>query len=526
MQNLEIYKLKNEIKALQLQLENQRRQYEEEINYLKSQLATFQRRLFGQKSERTSIVLPDGDNPQLSLFDEAEHEATLPAEEPAPATEVKSHKRKKNARKDKLDYSQVPHEKVYVDEPAEGISCSACGGSNMEYIGEKLVRQEIHVTEPKIVVYDIYQKTYKCLDCSDDEHTSITAVPAPNALVPHSPVSASSMTAVILNKYLFALPLNRQEKFWSMLHLDIGKSTMANWIQYSYRLYLRHIDRQMHRYLLQENILHADETPVQVMKEPQRKNTSKSYMWLYTTGEFAQKQVRLFRYAPGRGQEYPVGFLKGFQGYLHTDGYAAYGGVADATICMCWAHARRKFVDAIPQGVENISSTIASKAIRQIDALFKLEKDWKGLSAGERQEQRQAEARPLIDALLACLEKSVDKVPNKSKIAIAIRYVLTHRTQLTNYLLDGNCSISNNLAERSIRPFTVGRKNWLFSGSPTGAAASAAIYSIIETCLANDIDPRDYFMYIFKHMPQEARLDDETVQKYLPWNTPMYLKDK
>ena len=135
-------------------------------------------------------------------------------------------------------------------------------------------------------------------------------------------------------------------------------------------------------------------------------------------------------------------------------------------------------------------------------------------------------ARPLIDALLACLEKSVDKVPNKSKIAIAIRYVLTHRTQLTNYLLDGNCSISNNLAERSIRPFTVGRKNWLFSGSPTGATASAAIYSIIETCLANDIDSRDYFMYIFKHMPQEAILDDETVQKYLPWNTPMYLKDK
>ena len=139
---------------------------------------------------------------------------------------------------------------------------------------------------------------------------------------------------------------------------------------------------------------------------------------------------------------------------------------------------------------------------------------------------RQKEARPLIDALLACLEESVDKVPNKSKIAIAIRYVLTHRTQLTNYLLDGNCSISNNLAERSIRPFTVGRKNWLFSGSPTGATASATIYSIIETCLANDIDPRDYFMYIFKHMPQEARLDDETVQKYLPWNTPMYLKDK
>ena len=156
MRNSELDKLKNEIKALRLQMENQCKQYEEEINYLKSQLATFQRRLFGQKSERTSIVLPDGDNPQLSLFDEAEHESTIPAEEPVPATEAKSHKRKKTTRKDKLDYSQVPREKVYVDEPAEGISCSECVSSNMEYIGEKLIRQEIHVTEPKVVVYDIY----------------------------------------------------------------------------------------------------------------------------------------------------------------------------------------------------------------------------------------------------------------------------------------------------------------------------------------------------------------------------------
>ena len=123
---------------------------------------------------------------------------------------------------------------------------------------------------------------------------------------------------------------------YSAIIVTSKQYSSKHFIQYSYRLYLRHIDQQMHRYLLQEGILHADETPVQVMKEPQKKNTSKSYMWLYTTGEFAQKQVRLFRYAPGRGQEYPVEFLKGFHGYLHTDGYAAYGGVADTTICMCW----------------------------------------------------------------------------------------------------------------------------------------------------------------------------------------------
>lgn len=522
----EIAQLKDEIKELKLRLENQRKQYEEENNYLKSQVATLQRRLFGQKSERREIILPDGDSPQLSLFDEAETESTITAEDEPDATEVKSHKRKKAAKKDKLDYSNATHEKVYVDEPANGRECSVCGSRNMEYIGEKLVRHDIHIIDSKVVVYDVYQRLYKCMDCSDDEHTAITADPVPNALVPHSPVTASSMTAVILNKYMFALPLHRQEKIWHMLHLELGRSTMANWIQYAYKLYLKHIDVLMQQHLLHENILHADETPVKVMKEAGRKNAAKSYMWLYTTGAYASKHIRLFRYAPGRGRQYPVDLLQDFQGYLHTDGYAAYGSVAGATICMCWAHARRKFVDAIPNGVKNASYTIAADAIQQIDALFEKEQDWKDLPDYERMKLRQEQSEPLIDALLECLENAVTKVPNKSKISDAIKYVLKHRIQLKNYLLDGKCSISNNLAERSIRPFTIGRKNWMFSGSPSGAKASAAIYSIIETCLANDMDLRDYFHYIFKHMPQETVLNEETVQKYLPWNTPMYLKEK
>ena len=203
----------------------------------------------------------------------------------------------------------------------------------------------------------------------------------------------SVMTDVILNKYLFALPLNRQEKLWSMLRVDIGRSTMANWIQYAYKLYFKHIDGLMRKELLRESVLHADETPVQVMKEANRKNTAKSYMWLYATGAFAKHKIRLFRYASGRGMEYQVEFLKGFNGYLHTDGYSAYDNVVGATICMCWAHARRKFVDSLPKGLENASSTIAAQAIKKIDTLFRIERDCAEISVQERYIKRQDESK-------------------------------------------------------------------------------------------------------------------------------------
>ena len=151
--------------------------------------------------------------------------------------------------------------------------------------------------------------------------------------------------------------------------------------------------------------------------------------------------------------------------------------------------------------------------------LFKIEQDWQELSADERQKQREEKSRPILLALFEYLEKEKGHVPQASKLSKAINYCLSHHNELMNYLRDGNCSISNNLAERSIRPFTIGRKNWIFSGSPAGAEANAAAYSLIETCIANKVDTKEYLEYIFKNMSHEDSLKyDAVLEKYLPWN--------
>ena len=208
-----------------------------------------------------------------------------------------------------------------------------------------------------------------------------------------------------------------------------------------------------------------------------------------------------------------------FHGYLHTDAYAGYSQVDDVIHCCCMAHARRKFVEALPENIEHPDETIPGRVIKEMGRLFKIEQDCQESSAEERQKQREKEAKPILLALFEYLEKEQGHVPQSSKLSKAINYCLSHRNELMNYLRDGDCSISNNLAERSIRPFTIGRKNWVFSGSPAGAEASAAAYSLIETCIANKVDTKEYLEYIFTNMSQEESLkDDSVLEKYLPWN--------
>lgn len=509
------------LKKLVAQQERKLSENENRIAMLSEQLAGLRRRFFGPRSERTKTVLPD--SAQMSLFNEAELEGTeaIPEEKPADSSHVKAHSRKKKDSR-KLDLTGMETETVVHDIPEGHLSCPECGSRDMVCIGENLVRYELHVVPASYTVKKHVQKVYKCLSCSDDEHTAIIKAPAPNALVSHSPVTASSMTMTLLNKFQFALPFNRQEKLWKMMGIAVSKATMANWILYAYRDWLKPLLGLMKEQLLEETVIHADETRVQVMKEKGRRNTSQSYMWLYSTGGFAKTQIRLFEYQPSRSGDCAADFLKDFKGYLHTDAYSGYGKVSEAKHCFCYAHARRKFVDSLPPGTADSGDTVAGKAIKQINGLFKLEQRYADMDADERQKQRQAEARPRILALFEYLESNLDRFTQSSAIAKAMKYMLNNRTSFMNYLEDGNCSISNNIAEYSIRPFTIGRKNWVLSGSPRGAEASAGVYSMIETCLANGIDTRDYFMYIFEHMPQEENIHDRNVlQKYLPWNVPI-----
>ncbi len=218
-------------------------------------------------------------------------------------------------------------------------------------------------------------------------------------------------------------------------------------------------------------------------------------MWLYSSGKYDPiHNIRIFEYQPGRKGDYAQNFLQGYNGYLHTDAYVGYEKVENIKHCLCWAHARRYFVEAIPSDTDELSGTIAQESIKQINKLFAIEKLLIKEPIQNRQKERLQQEKPLLEAYWSYLKINKNKILPKSKLGKAINYALNNQQKLQTYLENGHCDISNNLAENSIRPFTIGRKNWLFSGSPKGAKASAAVYSIIETCKANKIDTYKYIL--------------------------------
>lgn len=256
------------------------------------------------------------------------------------------------------------------------------------------------------------------------------------------------------------------------------------------------------------------------MKEPGRKNTTDSFMWVYTSIKDSKKPVRIFKYCAGRSGNFAKEFLgEKYSGYVHTDAYAGYGKVPNITRCYCWAHLRRYFVDAIEKGLANPSETIPGVAIKKIGEIFEADKQLNDLPEDKRYIQRLDKVKPLIEAFWSWVDSVPQNEITGSKLKKALFYASNHKTEFMNFLKDGNCSLSNNLAENSIRPFTIGRKNWLFSGSPKGAEASAGVYTLIETAKANGLNPRKYIEYILGDIPGSAfKENPEFLEDYLPWN--------
>ncbi|WP_196611179.1 IS66 family transposase [Pectinatus brassicae] len=487
---------------------------EEENLRLKEQVAYLRKHAFGRKTEKTAVVCED----QLSLFDEAEQQIKKNVPEPEIQI-IKEHKRKKYSGQKKELLENLPHEKKVITLPEDKRICNRCQ-SKLVSMGEEFIRSELEYIPAKVKVIDIYRETFECRTCRKNEHFSIEKPQVPACVLPHSIATPSAIAHTMRQKYEYAVPLYRQEKQWQQLGIKLNRATLANWIVLAAQEWLLPIIKKMHEYLLQEKVIHADETPVQVMGEKGRKNTAKSYMWLYSSGKYDPlHNIRIFEYQPGRKGDYAQNFLKGYNGYLHTDAYVGYEKVENIKHCLCWAHARRYFVDAIPSDTDDLSGTIAQESIKQINKLFAIEKILIEESIQNRQKERLQQEKPLLEAYWSYLEINKDKILPKSKLGKAINYALNNQQKLQTYLEDGQCDISNNLAENSIRPFTIGRKNWLFSGSPKGAKASAAAYSIIETCKANKIDAYKYLEYIFKKLPNQPIIHNPAlIENYLPWS--------
>jgi hypothetical protein len=273
--------------------------------------------------------------------------------------------------------------------------------------------------------------------------------------------------------------------------------------------------------MLTLEILHGDETRYQVINEPGRKATTNSWLWAYRSGIYEKYQIVLFEYSETRAGKNPLEFLAGFTGFLNADAYQGYYALEDkgVTLCGCWTHARRKFVDVLktlPRPIQKDSP--ASVGLAYCDRLFALERKYseEELTPKQRHERRQTDSKPITQAFFSWAGDLLPTLVNDDKLKEAVGYAVNQQVRLTNFLLDGRLEISNNSAERSIRPVAIGRKNWMFSYSPMGANASAIIYSIVETAKANNLVPFKYFEFLFETLPN---IPSEQFSDCLPWSS-------
>lgn len=507
-QLIQMSKQLSDLTAMMANMQNQIKDLQNDNALLREENEYLKRKLFGTKSEKSSAL---GVN-QLSLFDEAEQECDQYLLEEITYKRAKQKKEKLSIKLDEL--KQV---NIIMDISDENKKCPKCG-TELKKVGEVLIRRQIKFIPATLEVENIYQTTYECRNCKKAGTKMMVKSPIPAPVIPHSYASPESVAHVIKEKYVNGVPLYRQEQEWKRLGLPLSRATMANWVIIASKDWLIPLKNRMHSLLLQENYVHADETPIQVLKEPDKQAKTKSYMWVYASIKESKHPIRIFEYKPTRAGYNPKAFLKGFSGCVITDAYAGYNQLENVTNVYCWAHARRKFSDSIVKDMKNVSESLPGIALKKIGELFKIEKEIEEKTPQEKAEIRMKKAKPLLEEFFSWCAKNQDKVLSGSKIAKAFQYTLNHKDGLSEYINDGYLPMTNSLDERTIRPFTTGRKNWLFSNSVKGAEATACAYSIIETAKANNLDPYKYLTYIFEYLPGQNINDSRILDIFMPWD--------
>lgn len=481
-------------------------QQEAKIKWYEEQLKLGAKKQYGQSSEKMS-------DEQMSLFNEAEIESVKKNDEPD--IEQIAYSRKKGKSKTRKTYDDLPVEEIFYDLTEEEKTCAKCGSAMHKMKTE--VRKELKVIPAKVIVVHHTRQCYACRVCDEEGESNIMTAPMPHPVLPGSMVSPSLLAFIMNKKYSEAMPLYRQEKGFENLGIDISRQNMASWVIKGTGTWLAPLYERMRTHLLKEDIIHADETVLNVLDE---KDNKKNYMWLYASGDRSSKRIILYDYQKSRAARHAKNFLKGYSGYLQTDGYAAYGGLDEVRHMACMAHARRKFKEALDAAPDSaaLGSTKSSEALKMFRRLYAVEKQASNLSNEERHQKRQEASKPVLDKFHAWLIEESRKTLPKSKLGQAISYTLKLWDKLIIYIEDGRLSIDNNLAERAIKPFVIGRKNFLFSKSPLGATASGIAYSIIETAKANNLLPFQYLTHLFEMLPNINLTDSSALEACLPWS--------
>lgn len=485
---------------------------------LSDRLALARRKQFGSSSEKYAEGYE-----QMDLFNEAEASADPEAEEPTfEEVHPSSYKRKKRTGKKEEDLSDFEvTETIEYKLAGEDRYCPECG-KKYKIVTKETVKR-LKFVPAKFEVVEEVTYVYSCPECGFMKRPEKTP-----PLVSGGSIATPSLVAGIMNaKYVNGMPLARQEREFARYNLNLSTKTMANWIIGCANRYLKPLYDRMKEEFLKSRYIHCDETRIQVIGEPDQKGTTQNWMWVYLTDEYSESpRMALFDYERTRAGYHPVKFLDGrFHGYLTCDGYQAYHGLDDSiTVTSCFTHARRRFDAALTAlkkdfTREQLKETVAYNAMTRIGILYKVEELIRNKTPEERYEERQKQSRPVVDALFEWLHSMEDSVDRSSLIGDAILYTLNQEPYLRRYLDDGHLSIDNNSAERAIKNFAVGRRNWLFAKSIRGADASAVVYSITETALLNGLKPYVYLTYVLDQIRQMGPFPKpDELERLLPWS--------
>ena len=490
------------------------------LDEMTEELKLLRKKLFGSSTEHMSNPYVNSD--QLTIYPFLGIE---PEKEPEPIEaeyiEIQGYTKSKKAKSTlKEQFSNIPVKQVFIDSLSdEDKLCPACG-TEMQPIGTEIIRREVIHVKPSMYMLEYVGTTYGCPVCKDTEDPQfVKDNKAPAALIKGSYTSPSLTSWVLYEKFAKSVPFYRLEKSLEELGAKISRTTMANWAIQCNSLYFKHLTDYFHRELLKRKYLMMDETPIQVLHEPGRTPESKSYVWLMRSGNDGLPPIIYYRYAPTRSGDVALELTEGIQPgtYLMCDGFSGYNKLKDVRRCTCYAHIRRYFYEAIPAGHDRDITNPAVQGVMYCNKLFSYENKYaeRHYKPETIKKRRAKDEKPVIEAFLDWADKQV--VTGNSKFSKALTYFKNRRNDLMTYLEDGHCSLSNNWSENSIRPVTVGRKNWLFSSSVDGAEASMNIYTIIEIAKLHGLNRQKYLEYILEHRPS-AEMTDEELSLLAPWN--------
>lgn len=505
---------KSELEEYALDTSRELDQVKAELEYYKELFRNSQAKRFGKKSERN--LVDDGE--QVCLFNEAEQEADPSQPEPKPEKACPIRKGKQKGKKDAYLSPLRKAEPIEYVLTEEEQVCPVCGKKLHEMT--KRIHREVEIIPAKVVVREHIQHVYGCRNCEKNgTEATIISAHATKPLLNGSVLSPSLGAYIIARKYENRDPLDKISKDLKLYGVNIGKATLSNWMMLLTERYLRFIYERMKEKLLSYDIIQADETTLKVISDSKR---SKSYMWMFCSGNGIAPIV-LYHYADGSRAGYVAeAFLKDYHGYLQTDGYTGYGNVnSDIVHVGCLAHARRYYSEAL-NGLKDKESPRAlhvKEGIAWCDRIFHLDAECRTLSTKEEQiEFKGTKMKEAFEGFFAWAEKELQESIPKSLYLTALNYTINQKEALKNSLRDVRLEVSNNRSERAIRPFVMGRKNWLFCNTPRGAQSSAILYSIVISAKENGLLPIEYLNYLLDQIRRIDLTDTEAIDRLLPWS--------